>query len=160
MKFWVRRETSTATATEGAGTPWVVQGAFHYSFSSSGDVDLTPIKLDGVVEWGRTVREIVRALVRERESLSLQLSHAKGLLDEAEFEQHIDHYLIEPHPVEEMDRKAAVLAMIVPDRVDSELVSTVFSCTFEDAEAALLNAARQLELPFTRKIGESCDAAG
>ena len=79
-------------------------------------------------------REIILALIRERERMSVELSHAMGLMTDEQYEEEVEPFLVEHRHVPNLDRRIRRLLELVPD-AGSELVSTVFGCSLEDAAA-------------------------
>ena len=98
--------------------------------------------------WFNTVRQIVGSLVNERMFMGYQLSYAKGLIDQDEYRSIAADFLRLPSVVPDLEHKALVLAELVPELVDAELVSSVFHCDVGDAERALNRAAKQLRFSF------------
>lgn len=103
-------------------------------------------------DWFAFGREVVTALVHERTFLSYQLSYAKGLLGDEEFQEHVAHFLSAPRDLPNLENKALMLSELVPEHVDSELVASVFHCSLPAAERALSAAALQLRFSFATPV--------
>jgi hypothetical protein len=87
------------------------------------------------------IREIVQALVRNRNLLGYMVSEAQGLMTHEEFEW-VARDLIPTIQVdlgvEHLTEKIRVLSELVSDEyLDAELVSTVFCCEPQKAQSIL-----------------------
>lgn len=141
--------TSSEPLTPGVVDPPSARLTFNLrvSVNDTGTVEVWPFHPHW--DWFEFGREVVGALIRERTFLSYQLSYAKGLLGDEDFQEQVKRYLVEPDEVPDLEIKALRLSELVPEHVDSELVATVFRCSVSAAEHALAAAARQLRFPFT-----------
>lgn len=118
----------------------------HMSLNSSGQLWAWPALFPN--DWFSFAREVVNALVRERLSLGYQLSHAQGAMTEEELAGVLDEFLMEPRNVPDLPSKALMLAELIPELIDAELVSAIFHTEITDAEEALTAAAKQLRFDF------------
>lgn len=84
--------------------------------------------------WFAFTQEVISSLIRERDSLSYQLSFAKGLITEKQFQSIEPQLLWEPRVVPDLMLKTLLLAELVPDQITPELVSVVFRCSLSDAQ--------------------------
>ncbi|MHA2066500.1 MAG: hypothetical protein ACXABY_19180 [Candidatus Thorarchaeota archaeon] len=84
------------------------------------------------------LKEVVEALLRERDFLGYQLSYANGLMTDCEMEEINKHLVPEQSSVTgELIAKVEVLYKLMPDKVDADVVSTVFNCDLPTAVKVL-----------------------
>jgi len=95
----------------------------------------------GVIDAPIYLREIVTALARDRVLLGYALSLERELMTCEEYNRLALPLIPVLSDVPDLDAKALELARLVPEYVDAELVSSVFGCTAQRAEAALALAA-------------------
>lgn len=86
------------------------------------------------------VNEAFIGLMKSRDFLGLQLDHAWGNLPDAEFEALSEEHLsrlergVSP---KELERKVEILLTITSIPLDAEILSEMFSCPLETAQACL-----------------------
>lgn len=91
-------------------------------------------------------KEAIVALIKARDFLGYQLSFANGAMTETQLNECADEYLDYDvdHSIESIARKTAYLSMLLGAEhcalVDAELVSTLFKCELDVAEASLSKA--------------------
>lgn len=84
------------------------------------------------------LREILLALLDHRDFLGYQLSHANGGLDDVALDQIADQYLAEvPTSAASRRRRLAILRTLVPDRLDSDVLSVALRGDDREAWALL-----------------------
>jgi hypothetical protein len=96
----------------------------------------------GVIDAPIYLREIVTALVRDRVLLGYALSLERELMTCEEYNRlALPMIPVLSDDVPNLDAKVLELERLVPEYADAELVSSVFGCTAQRAEAALAKAA-------------------
>lgn len=94
------------------------------------------------IEGSNVARKAIIALLDARDFLAYQLSHANGSIDDAELDRIADQYLRhETWNDQALATEVAELAELIPDRLDAEVVSTVFACDPEQASRVLVQVA-------------------
>ena len=90
------------------------------------------------------VRRAIVALLDAREFLGYQLTHAQGAIDDAELDDIADKYLRQDSwSDDELANDVAALAEIISDRLDADVISTVFACDPIQAQRVLKRVAAQ-----------------
>jgi len=97
--------------------------------------------------------QAIRSLIDENEFLGYQLAAERGAVSEEQLEELSKQYL-KHHKwrMEDLVHQISLLVQVVPDRVDSELVGTVFHCDVVTAGHAVYRSAeaqarRDIEMP-------------
>ncbi|MBM3983055.1 MAG: hypothetical protein FJ304_22835 [Planctomycetes bacterium] len=105
-------------------------------------------------------REALFSLLENRDFLGYQLAHANGSLSDQEMDAIADAFFGTAPVFDEsaVARKAAFLAGIIQERLDPELVSTVFRCELGQAERAIAIATKNIgtflpEAAETKELG-------
>ncbi len=80
----------------------------------------------------QVIREAIVVLIRNREFLGYQLSHANGGMDDAQLDEIAAEYLVERHYTDEDLRgRLKILRQLVGDRLDAETASTMLQCSLD-----------------------------
>jgi hypothetical protein len=83
-------------------------------------------------------KEVIAQLLRARDFLGYQLSHANGGMTDEQLEEIAEEYLDEANETDEqLAPKVAALLCLIGDRCGAEVVGTVFRCTIEQAARVL-----------------------
>lgn len=98
------------------------------------------------------VRDIVLALLAGRDFLGHQLSHATGLLDDAEFERIADEFFdhIGLESDDALESRAFLLFELLHERLDTDITAAALRCDFEQAERILRRVAVMVGEPTSR----------
>jgi hypothetical protein len=97
-------------------------------------------------EW-KIVKEVLVALIKEREFLGYLLSHERGLVSKEDYEDILEEFLWTPQNVPNLETKVEMLFELIgehQDVLDAELVSTIFHCNLADANQALFNVTKKI----------------
>lgn len=87
-------------------------------------------------------RRALVALIDAREFLGYQLSHANGGIDDETLEEFATRYLRhELWDAAKLEEAVEELASLIPDRLDADVVATVFACDVDLASRVLVRAA-------------------
>jgi len=90
------------------------------------------------------LRRALVSLLDARDFLGFQLSHANGLMSESQLDEVSSSYLkIEVWEDAALADAVTLLASLIPDRLDADVVSTMFSCSVTQASRILLRVASQ-----------------
>jgi hypothetical protein len=122
------------------------------SFQTKIQVETTETILVITERNGGRLREVARkaivALLDARDFLAYQLSHANGGMDDTELEQLAQEYLRrEAWDDEQLCDSVAELAELIPDRLDADVIMTVFACNVDQASRVLTRVATAAVLP-------------
>lgn len=97
-----------------------------------------------------TLRIALVNLNEDREYLGLQLSLAIGAIGEDVFNEERARYLLEVvYSAEELENRVTILIRMLGDRANIEVIKTALRCSYESAEWALNEVARQQEIDDT-----------
>jgi hypothetical protein len=93
-------------------------------------------------------KEAIISLLDERDFFGAQLSHVNGEISDDAFEEILDARAAKATHVDReiLAQKTARLGMLIKDRIDADVVSTVFSCSLDQARSALGEATAALEM--------------
>lgn len=84
------------------------------------------------------VHDAIVGLLDARDFLGYQLAHANGEMDDAELAELSKTYLIEcKFTDEQLAERVAVLAAIINERMDADVVATAFRCRYGQAHRVL-----------------------
>lgn len=123
----------------------------------SGRVDITAF----YHEILRASRRAILALADERDFLGYQLSHEHGLVDDEQFEEIVDHYLPKSAQFKEADAlsTAIALAILAPERVDSDFIAAVCRCDVDKAIGLISVTRAFLKQPMAQHMRQIAEGA-
>jgi hypothetical protein len=92
-------------------------------------------------------KEAILSLLDERDSLGMQLSHANGDISEEALDELLTARAAKTCAIDPgtLAQKTARLAVLIKDRIDADVVATIFNCDLEQARTALREAPAALE---------------
>jgi hypothetical protein len=90
--------------------------------------------------------EALQSLLDDRDYLGYMVEHAKGRISNEVMDALVAEH-VESRPIadDELRRKVLILAGLVGERLDTELVSAVFRCDFDQADRVLATWRRSVD---------------
>jgi len=80
------------------------------------------------------IREVIVALLDARDFLAYQITHAKGHMTDKQLDEIATQYLkCKTYTIEDLKKRVDVLRSLIGDKVDVDVISTVFQCDYKQA---------------------------
>jgi hypothetical protein len=84
------------------------------------------------------IREVITALLDARDFLGYQLAHANNCMTDKQLDEIAEQYLKrKTYTIEDLRERIRVLKSLIGDRVDADVISTVFRCDYEKVYKAI-----------------------
>ena len=109
------------------------------------DVEACSAEIKKLQRQREVARKAIVALLDARDFLAYQLTHANGGMTDEQLDEIAKRYVGHNKGLDEEELQAAVveLASLISDRLDAEVISTVFSCKINQASRVLIRAATE-----------------
>lgn len=101
-------------------------------------------------------KDAIKALLDNRDFLGYQLSYAKGNINDDQMDELASLYLAEvPFNMAELVEKSIILAWLIPEQIDADIIATIFKCEDVQAQEILEQARSKMQLP---EYASPCEA--